>query len=511
MNINKEITVKVGQCYTDKNFTKPYNGSNVTAPLTLYRKVDYEITDKNQEDVIDVPLNYKNETSKSVGASIPTFPVTINGQKVDNTYAEYPYIVHNDITYFPMTYNGARFLGLETEWSREGGLKVSKLVGGSVGNNENSRKSSKNNSSYTAKTTTGYINVNGKYINNTTEKYPLINFNNVTYFPLTWRFAVEEFGWEYSFDKNKGLVINSKEDVTLSSISVKSKPNKTSYFVGDKLSTSGLTLTAKYSDGTTKTISSGFTCSPTTLSSSGTKSVTVTYEGKTTSFNVSVQTVTLTSLSVRTNPKKTTYNIGDTVDFSGFTLTAKYSDGSSKTITSGFNVLPYALDSPGTKKIAVVYGGKTASVNIYVQDNKQPIDILGVYINGGWNVENDENKFGKNKYGDPVDYQIEIMLKNQVEDIYTISSSWDNGMKQLNLKHSSMWKSLIKGNTYWEIGQIVNNGKLLISIYLPDNPVIAGKQYILVNDTKIEFELEYLGDYVSGKGWGISNIEISSK
>lgn len=33
----------------------------------------------------------------------------------------------------------------------------------------------------------------------------------MTYFPLTWRFAVEEFGWEYHFDAKSGLSIRSAE------------------------------------------------------------------------------------------------------------------------------------------------------------------------------------------------------------------------------------------------------------------------------------------------------------
>ena len=42
-----------------------------------------------------------------------------------------------------------------------------------------------------------------------TEPYPLLTFRDVTYFPLTWRFAVDMFHWEYSFDSENGLVINS--------------------------------------------------------------------------------------------------------------------------------------------------------------------------------------------------------------------------------------------------------------------------------------------------------------
>ena len=36
-----------------------------------------------------------------------------------------------------------------------------------------------------------------------------MEFREVTYFPLTWRFAVEEFGWEYRFDTDNGLTVSN--------------------------------------------------------------------------------------------------------------------------------------------------------------------------------------------------------------------------------------------------------------------------------------------------------------
>lgn len=39
-------------------------------------------------------------------------------------------------------------------------------------------------------------------------------FRDVTYFPLTWRFAVDEFGWMYSFDSKNGLNIYSKKNMS---------------------------------------------------------------------------------------------------------------------------------------------------------------------------------------------------------------------------------------------------------------------------------------------------------
>ena len=76
--------------------------------------------------------------------------------------------------------------------------------------------------------------------------------------------------------------------VTLSSISVKTMPSKTVYLVGEEFNPAGLTLTAKYSDGSTKTISSGYSISGFSSNTVGEKTVTVSYQGKSTTFKVTV-------------------------------------------------------------------------------------------------------------------------------------------------------------------------------------------------------------------------------
>ena len=77
----------------------------------------------------------------------------------------------------------------------------------------------------------------------------------------------------------------------LKSITVKTLPTKTTYFVGDKLDTSGMVLSLKNSDGSTATINKGFSCSPTTLTTEGIQTITVTYAGLQTSFSVTVNNV----------------------------------------------------------------------------------------------------------------------------------------------------------------------------------------------------------------------------
>ena len=145
--------------------------------------------------------------AKSVSVTLPSFDVTLNGTIIENENRRYPLLVYNNITYVPMTYYDCRFLGLETTWNQQDGLGIIKSdLTGAYHEDTVAKKNSKRS---TAQLVTGKVQVNGKVINNASEKYPLLLYRDVTYFPLTWRFAVDEFGWKYQFDNKNGLVITS--------------------------------------------------------------------------------------------------------------------------------------------------------------------------------------------------------------------------------------------------------------------------------------------------------------
>ena len=151
----------------------------------------------------------------TVTANLPTFPVTLNGVVMEQSNAQYPLLVYKDITYVPMTWEETRLLGLETAWTQAEGLSVDKATvvqEQSVlqGEYEPYLVKQANEKSHQATVATGKIHVNGKSIDNGSEEYPLLLYRDVTYFPLTWRFAVDEFGWEYSFDSTNGLIITPK-------------------------------------------------------------------------------------------------------------------------------------------------------------------------------------------------------------------------------------------------------------------------------------------------------------
>jgi len=75
---------------------------------------------------------------------------------------------------------------------------------------------------------------------------------------------------------------------TLTGIAVTTQPTKTVYTIGEQLSTAGMVVTATYSDDTTAAVTT-YTTSGFNSSTAGEKNVTVTYEGKTATFTVTVQ------------------------------------------------------------------------------------------------------------------------------------------------------------------------------------------------------------------------------
>lgn len=93
------------------------------------------------------------------------------------------------------------------------------------------------------------------------------------------------------------------------SIAVESLPC-TNYYEGELLSTAGLKLKLIYSDGSTKIVDSGYTCSEIKKNFTGYQQITVTYEGLTTRFDIYVNEVNVTRMSINTGPDKTTYRVG---------------------------------------------------------------------------------------------------------------------------------------------------------------------------------------------------------
>lgn len=174
-------------------------------------------------------------------------------------------------------------------------------------------------------------------------------------------------------------------------LKVTANPTKTEYTVGDTLDTTGLVLKEIYTlanetVGNLKEVevTSGSTCTPETLDTAGTQTITVTYDGVSTSFDVTVKEKEtpkpepdvkedkLEKLEIETLPDKTTYTSGDMLDTTGLTLKAIYSVSGEKIIANGFTCTPEILDTAGTQTVTVAYNGVKTSFNVTVKAKETP-------------------------------------------------------------------------------------------------------------------------------------------
>ncbi|TDG00114.1 hypothetical protein [Paenibacillus piri] len=147
--------------------------------------------------------------ANSVSVSRVPFPVELNGVTIDNEKTRYPLLLYRDVTYVPMTWEYGQALALIVSWSQENGLAIIKSAPKGIAVNPES--SSKAEKPTHATIPMFPVSVNGKTIDNSSEPYPLLVYEDITYFPLTWKFAHDEFEWEVNWDSSGGLRIGTDQ------------------------------------------------------------------------------------------------------------------------------------------------------------------------------------------------------------------------------------------------------------------------------------------------------------
>lgn len=182
-------------------------------------------------------------------------------------------------------------------------------------------------------------------------------------------------------------VIKTNNSAHVEKIGVTTKPTKVQYTVGERFDSTGLKITAYYSDSTKKTVTSACTLSGFDSSKATSKNViTVTYkEGSntfTTSFYVEIkkpEEKTLTGISVTHLPNKTRYIAGEAFDRAGLVVTATYSDASTQDVTACIRTSGFDCTSCGTKTMTASYTylgvTKTATFGIVITPKMSSIAI----------------------------------------------------------------------------------------------------------------------------------------
>lgn len=149
----------------------------------------------------------------------------------------------------------------------------------------------------------------------------------------------------------------------LVSLSISSRPKKTTYLEGENISYSGLVVKAIYDDGTSTTVTE-YSTSGYDKNLVGKQTITVTYNDCTTTFTVTVKAKSLTKIQILEYPYTMEYFCGDEFDPTGLQLKLSYDNGTSEIVDSGYTISGYDSSEPGKQTITVTYGSKSTKLNI---------------------------------------------------------------------------------------------------------------------------------------------------
>lgn len=179
--------------------------------------------------------------------------------------------------------------------------------------------------------------------------------------------------------KNAGvsqeITYEKYSDLVIASITVSKMPDKTTYYQKELFDKTGLAISGTTSAGETVSVTdyelSGFDSS-----SAGTKTITVTASGKTTTFEISVSEASITAISVTTMPTKTNYHIGKEFDSTGIVVTATASDGNTIDVTKDCTYSGFDSSSPKQCEITVHYGSFTCTFEVTIMQPESISDIV---------------------------------------------------------------------------------------------------------------------------------------
>lgn len=179
---------------------------------------------------------------------------------------------------------------------------------------------------------------------------------------------------------------------SISKVSLKNPPTKTTYKKGEKINLDGCKGTIEYDNGEIEEVNltsqnseiSGFDSNKL-----GTQLVKLTYNGYTVEFYVEVKN-DAKSISIKEKPTKLKYAKGETLDLTGGIITVSYEDGTTEDINmSSSSVTSFGFDSSklGEQEVTINFNNLTANFSVTITNELTSISIKEnptktIYIKG---------------------------------------------------------------------------------------------------------------------------------
>lgn len=163
---------------------------------------------------------------------------------------------------------------------------------------------------------------------------------------------------------------NGSSAKVIESVEISGTP-KTAYYKGDVIDVAGLTLSVKYKGLDVETVNLTADMCEYDFTSAGNKTVTVTYDGMSDSFDVTVEDVVLSGIDLDAEPAKKTYDFGidNTLDLEGLVVKAQYSNNTVQEINhESLTVTGFDSRKFGVQTITVAYGDFSVTFEIEVKN-----------------------------------------------------------------------------------------------------------------------------------------------
>jgi len=258
----------------------------------------------------------------------------------------------------------------------------------------------------------------------------------------------------------------------LKSIAVTTPPTKTAYEAGEYFDPTGMVVTATYEDhdgvkaDKTETVAHGdLTFSPTltTALTAGTTSVSITYEGQSTSQAITVSapiTWDLKSIAVTTAPTTTTYNEGDYFNPAGMVVTATFENHDNTAQTKQETVDNANLTFTPSTSTALTTANTSVTISYTVSGITKSTTQAITVNSGGGDVPTEKEYYKLNTTSTPVGTSnsygayTDISCANNLSSYgtYPSTATWSTtcGSKQSNT--SFWWGSNSKQSAKMTLG-----------------------------------------------------------
>lgn len=197
------------------------------------------------------------------------------------------------------------------------------------------------------------------------------------------RFSALDFDGVWTMDKTSPFLraMQSVQNV-LTSIRITTKPTRLSFVEGEQLDTSGMVVSAFYEDGTSKPLkASDYTITGYDNTSTGKKTLTVSYRGFSDTLTVTVSKKVMTGIRIQSLPGRVVFGLGEELDLTGGRIAAEYNNGTSVNYDMTADMISgYDNQKLGEQTLTVRYGrdskGQAFTATFVITMQKEPPPTL---------------------------------------------------------------------------------------------------------------------------------------